>query len=279
MSKEKRPIALLDSGVGGLTVASEIVKFLPGEELVYFGDTLHLPYGDKSREEVRSYVFKIMEYLLQEKNARAVVLACNTASAYLLEEAQATFSLPIFGTIDGACRKAVEVSKNNRIGVIGTNGTINSWSYQDKLLEINSSLELFSQPCPRFVELVEEGKLKGEEIEETAHQYLDELKNDCIDVLILGCTHFPYLIPIIQKIMGNEVVLINPAVEVAREVAEVMNKDSKLHLKDGGINQQEFLVSDQKKVSTRFLKKGSSYLQLPSLNFKEKNIFTGGEEK
>jgi glutamate racemase len=274
-----RPIGLLDSGVGGLTVAREIFKFLPEERMIYFGDTLHLPYGPRFMGEVREFVYRIIDFLLEEKKAKIIVLACNTATAVALEEARERYSVPIFGTIDGARRKAIELSVNNKIGVIGTEGTINSQAYQRALLEADKHLEVFSAACPAFVDLVEEGKFDGTEVEEMAHKYLDGLKKAGIDILILGCTHFPYLMPVIQRIMGEGVKLINPAVEVAREVKEALNIFN-LYKGGGAINkdlsQQEFLVSDKGKISELFLREGSKFLQLPSLSFSEINIFDKG---
>ncbi|MDI3548193.1 MAG: glutamate racemase [Halanaerobiales bacterium] len=282
MVKEgNRPIGLLDSGVGGLTVAREIALSLPEEELVYYGDTLHLPYGPRTREEVRGFVFKIIDFLIEEKRAKTIVLACNTATAFTLEEARRRYPVPVFGTLDGACKKAVRESRNQKIGVIGTEGTINSQAYQRALLELDERLQVFATACPRFVELVEEGNFAGREVFDTANRYLDGLKGAGIDVLILGCTHFPYLIPVIRRVMGDKVTLINPAVEMAGEVKKWLKQEG-LARQNGShqeqISQQEFLISDMKRISKTFLEKGSKFLKLPSLNFTEKNIFEGEED-
>lgn len=279
--QKEGPIGLLDSGVGGLTVAKEIVRFLPRESLVYFGDTLHLPYGPKKKEDVRRYVFEIIDFLIEEKGAKVIVLACNTATAFTLEEARRRYPVPIFGTLSGATKKAIEITNNYKIGVIGTEGTVNSQAYQESLFKDNKHLEVYAAACPGFVDLVEEGKFSGREVKEVASRYLYGLKRVGIDTLILGCTHYPYLIPVIQEVMGDRVRLVNPALEMAREVEEILRLKGLLReesKEEKEITQQEFLVSDRRKISEKFLKEGSKYLRLPSLNFKEKNIFYKGEE-
>ena len=274
MDKRKRPIALLDSGVGGLTVAREIVRFLPEEEIVYYGDTFHLPYGPRLLEEVRSFVYKKNNYLINKKNAKAVVLACNTATSAALEIVKDKYSVPIFGTIKSVARSAYDISEKNKVGVIGTEGTINSQAYQKALLKLNQELEVFSAACPMFVDLVEEGNFSGEKVYKVAHKYLDGLKNAGIDALILGCTHYPYLIPVIKEVMGEEVTLVSSGVAMAEEIKTTLKQQKLLnsnHNKE--ISQQEFIVSDKNRISKAFLKKGRKFLNLPSLKFKEYNIF------
>ncbi len=271
-----REIGLLDSGVGGLTVAREITRFLPRQRLIYYGDTLHLPYGPRDVEEVREFVFRIIDFLIEEKEAGIIVLACNTATAFTLAEAKERYPVPIFGTVAGATRKAVELTRNRKIGVIGTEGTISSRAYQKALLDRDRSLEVSAAACPDFVELVEEGKFDGPEVSRVAHHYLDGLKEEGVDTLILGCTHYPYLMPVIQGIMGDRVRLINPAVEMAREVKKVLTEMGLLNKEEDkgrDIKQQEFLVSDMERVSKNFLRKGNRFLKLPSLEFREINIF------
>ncbi len=274
---EKRPIGLLDSGVGGLTVAREIVRYLPAEEIVYYGDTFHLPYGPRLLEEVEEFVFEIVDYLLSEKNAKAIVIACNTATSAALEAVKERCSVPVFGTIESVTKRAIKESHNYKIGVIGTEGTVNSQAYQRSLLALdqNQKLEVFSAACPEFVELVEEGKFDGPEVEKVAHKYLVGLKETGVDVLILGCTHYPYLAPVIQRVMGNEVTLISSGEAMAREVKFIL-EDNNILIKDNGeeeISQQEFIVSDKDRISRLFLEKGRKFLQLPSLEFEETNIF------
>ena len=269
------PIGMLDSGVGGLTVVREIKKFLPQEEIVYYGDTLHLPYGSKLLSEVREYVVTIFKYLVEEKKVKAVILACNTATSAALEIRTSNYNIPVFGTIKSVCKKAYQQTVNKKIGVIGTEGTINSQAYQKQLLQINPALKVFSVACPRFVDLVEKGKFSGPEVEKTAEKYLVGLRETGIDVLILGCTHFPYLIPVLGKTMGEQVTLISSGEAMALEIKSVLAEKNLLNNagNPGEITQQEFLVSDKKLISQDFLTRGREFLDLPELEFKEKNIF------
>ena len=275
MEEKYQPIGMLDSGVGGLTVAREVSHMMGQEEIIYYGDTLHLPYGPRSLDEVRGFVFEIIDFLLDEKKAKAVVLACNTATSAALEEARNKYDIPIFGTIDSVTQRAYELSENKKVGVIGTEGTINSQAYQNSLLDIDSSLDVYSAACPEFVSLVEQGTFNGPNVEFWAYKYLAGLCQANIDVLILGCTHFPYLIPVLQNIMGPEVTLLSSGEAMAQEIKNVLAEKNLLYPKQrkSKIKQQEFLVSDQNKVSEKFLSKGRSYLELPALEFEEYNIF------
>lgn len=276
MKNNGKPIALLDSGVGGLTVAREVVRNLPFEEIIYYGDTLHLPYGPRPLAEVREFVFKIIDFLIDKKQAKAVVLACNTATSAALEVVKKKYDLPIFGTIESVTRTAYKLSNNHKIGVIGTEGTINSQAYQKSLQNFDENLEVFAAACPEFVELVEQGKFDDKDVEKAAVNYLEGLIKVNVDVLILGCTHYPYLKPVISRVMGDEVKLVSSGEAMAREVSRVLK--SKNLLKDNGdgqedIGAQEFIVSEKDKISKLFLEKGRKYLELPALEFKEENIF------
>lgn len=179
--------------------------------------------------------------------------------------------------IDSAAKKAVKVSKNKKIAVIGTKGTVNSQAYQNAIKIQEPESIIFSQPCPEFVELVEEGKFDGEEVEKTAYKYLTSLINADVDVLILGCTHFPYLMPVLARVMGNNVRLVNPAEEMALEVKKELNSSGllKKNLKNLQSNKgkHEFIVSDKDKISRSFLEHGRRFLKLENLDFKEDNIF------
>lgn len=277
MDDSNRALGLLDSGVGGLTVAREIFNLLPEEDVIYYGDTLHLPYGPKDLSVVKRYTEKIIVYLQEEKKVKSVVIACNTATSAALEYVKQKFDIPIFGMIDSAAKKAVKVSKNKKIAVIGTKGTVNSQAYQNAIKIQEPESIIFSQPCPEFVELVEEGKFDGEEVEKTAYKYLTSLINADVDVLILGCTHFPYLMPVLARVMGNNVRLVNPAEEMALEVKKELNSSGllKKNLKNLQSNKgkHEFIVSDKDKISRSFLEHGRRFLKLENLDFKEDNIF------
>lgn len=273
VDNSKQAIGLLDSGVGGLTVALEVFKLLPKENIVYYGDTLHLPYGLKKLSVVRGYVEKIIKYLINEKNVKAIIIACNTATSAALEYVKEKFEIPIFGMIKRAAVKAVAVSKNQKIGVIGTAGTIKSSAYQQAISRVNNEAEIHPKVCSEFVTLVEAGKFKGTKVKKIVANCLKPLKNSGIDTLILGCTHFPYLTPIIAEVMGRELNLINPASAVAAQVKKTLFDLDLLTNKETNFLKHQFLVSERQKISTRFLRNGSKFLALESLEFKEENIF------
>jgi glutamate racemase len=272
LEASNRAIGLLDSGVGGLTVAREIFKLMPEENIIYYGDTLHLPYGPKDLNLVREYVEEIISYLIKEKKVKAVVIACNTATSAAFDYVKQKFEVPIFGMIKSTAVRAVKLSRNKKIAIIGTEGTVKSNAYQNIILEIDSEVKLFAKACPKFVNLVEEGKFDGVEVEKTAHDYLDFLIEAEVDSLILGCTHFPYLTPILSKIMGDKLRLINPAHEMALEVRENLSNLALLK-KNNLKSSNKFIVSDKEKISKRFLKYGRQFLKLNELKFEEKNIF------
>ncbi len=275
MKKIKGPVGLLDSGVGGLTVLKEVFNFLPDEDVVYYGDTLHLPYGPRPLWEVRNYVFNIIDYLIDEKGIKAIVIACNTATSAALTQVKSFYSIPAFGTVEGAVRKTLKVTRNKKVGVIGTEGTINSKAYQDLLLKLDPEIRVYSQACPVFVDLVEDGKFSGSEVEEVIAESLGELKKAGIDALILGCTHYPYLIQPLREYMGEGVNLISSGVEMAKELSRSLKDRELLNNKR---EKHEFIVSDISRISQSFLEKGREFLRLPSLNFKEQNIFKQREE-
>lgn len=274
LEESNRAIGLLDSGVGGLTVAREIFKLLPEEDIIYYGDTLHLPYGPKDLNLVQSYVEEIIKYLINQKQVKAVVIACNTATSAALEYVQQKFEIPIFGMIKSAAARAVEISDKQKIAVIGTEGTVNSLAYQNAILNLNQEAELYAEACPRFVELVEEGKFDGAEVELTAREYLSPLIEAEVDSLILGCTHFPYLTPLLAEIMGENVTLINPAHEMAVEVKRNLTEINLLKKSAKDDAEHSFIVSDSSRISRRFLEHGRRFLGLEALNFKEENIFS-----
>ncbi|MFW5979273.1 MAG: glutamate racemase [Halanaerobium sp.] len=273
MEDTNRAIGLLDSGVGGLTVAREIFKLLPEEDIIYYGDTLHLPYGPKDLNLVREYVVQIINYLVSEKNVKAVVIACNTATSAALNYVKRKFDIPIFGMIKSAAAKAVKISERQKIAVIGTEGTVNSQAYQNAILKINKEVDLYAKACPRFVDLVEQGKFDGPEVKKTAREYLSVLKEAEVDSLILGCTHFPYLTPLLAEIMGPDVTLINPAHEMAVEVKDTLIEIKLLKKELTGTAEHRFIVSDLSRISRQFLEHGRLFLGLEALNFKEENIF------
>ncbi|MGV3712397.1 glutamate racemase [Pseudolysinimonas sp.] len=214
------PIGVFDSGVGGLTVARAILDQLPREAILYVGDTKHSPYGPKPIAEVRAYALEVLDDLVAQ-GVKALVIACNTASAAMLRDAreryEVAFGIPVVEVIQPAVRAAVRATRNGRIGVIGTVGTIQSRAYDDAFAAA-PGVHLFTQACPRFVEFVEAGVTSGSELFEVAHEYLSPLKSADVDTLVLGCTHYPLMSAAIQYVMGPEVRLVSSAEETAADV-------------------------------------------------------------
>ena len=219
------PIGVFDSGVGGLTVAREIMRQLPGEDLVYFGDTARVPYGSKSKNTVLKYSRQIVRFL-RTKEVKAIVVACNTASALALDEIAAEIDIPIIGVVKPGAKMAVETTKTGNVGVIGTESTIKSGIYNDYIRELNPDITVVSKACPLFVPLVEEGWLHDDITLQVASRYLEELKEKDIDTLIMGCTHYPLIRSTIRKVMGDKVNLVNPAYETAIELKNLLERDN-----------------------------------------------------
>lgn len=217
------PVGVFDSGVGGLTVVREVMRQLPGERIIYFGDTARVPYGSKSKDTIVRYSRQIIRFL-RTKGVKAIVIACNTASAYALEAVSAESDIPIIGVIDAGARTAVSATRNGKIGVIGTEGTIGSGIYTEVMKKLRPDIEVVGKPCPLFVPLVEEGLLHDSVTDEIASRYLSVLKGKYIDTLVLGCTHYPLLRSTLQRLMGDEVTLVNPAYETALELRELLEK-------------------------------------------------------
>ncbi|MDO4322258.1 MAG: glutamate racemase [Lachnospiraceae bacterium] len=239
------PIGVFDSGVGGLTVAREIMRNLPNERIVYFGDTARVPYGSKSKDTIIRFSKQIIRFL-QTQNVKAIVIACNTASALALEEVEKELDIPIIGVVKPGARVAAGVTKNGRIGVIGTESTINSHMYKQLIQEYNPDIAVYGRPCPLFVPLVEEGWLKDSVTEEVAKRYLKDLLEQDIDTLILGCTHYPLLRSLIGKIVGEQVHLVNPAYETAKELERLLEREGIANPgeKAPGKEPYRFFVSD-----------------------------------
>ena len=256
MSKfKKSPIGVFDSGLGGLTVVKELIKQLPYENIVYYGDTARVPYGTKSKESIVRFSNDNTKVLL-DHNVKMVVVACNSSSSYALDELRKKFSVPFIGVIDPGSKKAVNVSKNKCIGVIATSATIASNKYQDTIKVYSKNAKVFSKACPLFVPIVEEGWQNKSISINIAEEYLKELKKTKIDALILGCTHYPLLKKSIKTVMGKNVFLIDSAKEVALAVKSILEEtnmvnDSKKEVK------YKFLVSDKPQ---RFKMMASNFL-------------------
>jgi glutamate racemase len=210
------PIGIFDSGVGGLTVARAIGDQLPRESLVYVGDTLHSPYGPKPIADVRRYSLEVLDSLVAQ-GVKMLVIACNTASAAVLRDARERYDVPVVEVIGPAVRTAMSSTRNGRVGVIGTEGTIGSGVYQD-MLGVNDALTVFTRACPRFVEFVEAGVTGSPEVLAVAEEYLAPLRAADIDTLVLGCTHYPFLKGAIGYVMGESVSLVSSDTETAKDV-------------------------------------------------------------
>ena len=217
------PIGVFDSGIGGLTVVREIMRQMPEEDIVYFGDTAHVPYGSKSKETIRRFSRQIVSFL-RTKRVKAIVIACNTASAHALDVIEKEQDIPVIGVIRAGAYTAAQTTKNGRIGVIATRGTIGSGVYEQVLRGLDPGFQIFGKACPLFVPLVEEGLTHDFITEEIARRYVKDLQYKGIDTLILGCTHYPLLRTLLHKVMGEEVTLVNPAYETAVELKALLQE-------------------------------------------------------
>lgn len=264
------PIGVFDSGVGGLTVAREIMRQIPNEKIIYFGDTARVPYGSKSKETITRYSRQIVRFL-QEQQVKAIVAACNTASAYALDEIEKELDIPMIGVVKPGAKVAAETTQNGRIGVIGTEGTIGSQIYSTYINEINPKIKVLGKACPLFVPLVEEGLWQDPVTDEIATRYLSVLIDSGIDTLILGCTHYPLIRSTVGRIVGESVTLVNPAYETAKELKELLEKENLLNRKAQGLgtNCYRFYVSD---MADKFQTFANSILKYGILSAKTINI-------
>ena len=240
------PIGVFDSGIGGTTVVKELMKSLPNERIIYFGDTARVPYGNKSAGTVIMYSRQIVRFLL-EKKVKAIVIACNSASALALDALKNELEVPIIGVVKPGAKAAAEVTKSNKIGVIATRATINSGIYEDFLHKTDPKIQVFKKACPLFVPLVEEGWISDDITRQVIHRYLDDLIEKEIDALVLGCTHYPLLADEIAKVTGDGITLVNPAFECAREFRYLLEENDLLcEIKQE--EEHEFYVSDGPKA-------------------------------
>ncbi len=221
---DNRPIGVFDSGLGGLTVLKEIVKLMPSESIVYFGDCGRIPYGTKSRETVIKYSLQDVRFLMTQ-DIKMVVIACNTASAMSYNMVVEKFDIPVVEVINPGAIAAVRETKNKKVGIIGTSATIRSGVYEKNINKLDSTIETFSKACPLFVQLVEEGWWENDIALRIAEEYLAPLREIGIDTLVLGCTHYPLLFNVISKVMGDSVKLVSSGAETARVVCDVIGKN------------------------------------------------------
>ncbi len=249
------PIGIFDSGVGGLTVLKEIKRKLPTEKLIYLGDTARVPYGNKSKDTIIRYSIENTKFLMQF-DIKLLVVACNTSTATSLKTLKEIFKIPIVGVIEPGAKKAVEITKNQRIGIIGTDATIKSSAYKEEIKSLNNKISVFSKSCPLFVPLVEEGLLKGAIVDDVISHYLKIFKGKNIDTLVLGCTHYPMLKRPIAKFFNHSINIVDSARETSNLVLNLL-KDSNLLSDRKEILEPDYYVTD---AAERFLKVGKTIL-------------------
>ena len=260
----KQPIGVIDSGVGGLTVAKEVMRQLPNEKIIYLGDTARCPYGPRTRNEVKKFTWEMTSFLL-EKKIKMLVIACNTATAAALDEIRKELNIPVIGVIYPGARAAIKRTKNYRVGIIGTVGTVKSGAYEKALKSLNSRLQVLSQACPKFVPLVESGQYNGTIAEKIVNESLKPLLNQYLDTLILGCTHYPLLEQLIKNVMGNEVNVISSGDETAREISAILQYNGILEESDDE-PVHEFYTTGSRTI---FSKIASEWLKMPVDNVKK----------
>ncbi len=264
------PIGVFDSGVGGLTVAREIMRQMPKERIIYFGDTARVPYGTKSKETVTRFSKQIARFL-QSHQVKTIVVACNTASAYAIEDLEAELDIPVVGVVKPGARMAADVTRNGKIGVIATEGTIGSGLYSKYIKSLREDATIYGKACPLFVPLVEEGLWEDPVTVEIARRYLTELIDLDIDTLILGCTHYPLIRSTIGSIMGEGVTLVNPAYETAVALKNLLAEKKLLNevTPPLGSNPYQFYVSDG---AEKFKQFANSIIKYGILSAKTINI-------
>ncbi len=253
------PIGIFDSGIGGLTVQRAIAKLLPHENTIYLGDTAHVPYGTKSRETVTRYSLDIADYLSQA-GIKMLVVACNTASAYSIVKLRQLLSIPVIGVIEPGAQAAVEATKAGRIGVIGTEGTVRSGAYFDAIKKRDDKISVFLRACPLFVPLAEEGMLGNRIAALTALHYLKYFRDEPVDTLVLGCTHYPLLKEVIRDAMPEGTILIDSAEATAHEVQNQLISGGLLQTHITDKPKHSYYVTDSPE---RFMSVGESFLGEP----------------
>lgn len=254
-AKNPEPIGMFDSGIGGLTVMRQLMTTLPNESVIYFGDTARLPYGDKSSETIIRYALENAIFLL-EKNVKLLIVACNTASAYAIEQLQHNFTIPILGVIEPGAEKASQITRNGRIAVLGTKATIRSQAYQRAITQRLPEAMVLPIACPLFVPLVEEQFFQHQAARMIVKEYLQPLKNHSVDTLLLGCTHYPLLKDLIQDEVGNGVAIIDSATTCAEKVNSIL---ASLELKNESLDlpSYKYFVSDDPE---KFKQSGEAFL-------------------
>ncbi len=240
MGKES-PIGIFDSGVGGLTVVKSLLERLPGESFIYFGDTANVPYGSKTEEQLMTYARNILNFLIGQ-GIKAVVIACGTHSSVTLPRLEGQYDFPMLGVVKAGARSACRLSRNSRIGVMATQATVNSQAYTREIKKINPQCQVFEAACHKFVPLVENGMLDGDEIREAIQEYIAPLLNNRVDSLVLGCTHYPFLASPIKEFAGCDIELVDPSFETIEELREILLRDNLVN-DSGDCPLRQFYVS------------------------------------
>ncbi len=254
---DKRPIGVFDSGLGGLTCVKEIMNIMPGEDVIYFGDTGRVPYGSREKDTLLKYVRQDIRFL-ETFDIKMIIIACGTASSAALPWISSEFGTQIIGVVEPAAKAAVKASKSKRIGVLGTSGTVKSGKYTEYIKSICPDAVVFQKACPMFVPLVENGYADSEVTKVFAEEYLCEIKKNDVDTLILGCTHYPLLKSVIGEIMGKDVVLIDSGAAAADYAFECLNRAERLS--DEGCGKHSYFVSDSAET---FAQLGGMFLSRP----------------
>lgn len=238
-----KPIGIFDSGVGGLTVVKSLMEKMPGESFIYFGDTANVPYGNKSEKQLFAYAHRIISFLIN-KQVKAIIVACGTHSSVTLPYLLGDYNLPMFGVVKAGARSAASSSCNGKIGVAATQATVNKQAFTQEILELGPAFQVFEMACPRFVPLVEAGKLNNAETQEAVAEYLGPLLARGIDTLVLGCTHYPFLMNAISEFAGEQLKLIDTSCETINELEEVFRARNLFNYGDEE-PRHEFYVSGQ----------------------------------
>jgi glutamate racemase len=262
MHETKQPhlqaIGVFDSGVGGLTVMQQITKALPKENIIYFGDTARLPYGGKSRETIIRYSIENTIFLM-EQNIKVLVVACSTASSFAVEKLKTIFNIPVVGTIEPGAERAVQVTRNKRIAVLGTRATVGSGVYEKEILKRMPDAFVTSVACPLFVPLVEELFISHPATKMVIKEYLMSLRNKMIDTIVLGCTHYPLLRHLIEEELGPDVTVVDSALTCAEKVKSILTQQ-KMHAKEDNISDYRYFVTDDPE---KFQALGREFLGMP----------------
>ncbi|MEC2325371.1 glutamate racemase [Lederbergia lenta] len=271
----EKAIGVIDSGVGGLTVAKEIMRQMPNEIIYYLGDTARCPYGPRTQQEVRKFTWQMAEFLLK-RNIKMLVIACNTATAVVLKEMRSQLKIPVIGVISPGSRAALKVTENKQIGILGTIGTIKSEAYVHELKLINSEVTVTQLACPKFVPIVESFEYHSDVARKVIADTLEPIKDSGIDTLVLGCTHYPLLAPLIEKVMGPHVKVISSGDETAQEVSTILDYNKLLKV-SGAKPEHKFFTTGSKQIFGRiaedWLQKKNLRIELANLTRMESNLY------